>query len=419
MKKVLIYLMRFGLQMIYAVLKLLPTKKNKVVFLSRQSDTLTPDFEMVQQELRREDPQIEIVTICHRLEGAGSGGLKGILSFAGSTLRSMYHMATASVCVLDAYWPAVSLLHHKKTLTVIQMWHALGKIKQSGYQTLGKASGRGAEMAHLMKMHENYDYIIAGGKAWNPFYEKSFNQPQDKLVNCGLPRIDRLLAEREKNRKRFFAAYPELKEKMIILYAPTFRKNIELHWESLVRAVAARNAETIREDSQDRTSSADGRNAEAAQTNAANPEIAQNEEPFVLIVKGHPNQPLVSDDPAVQNCPDFRAVDLLAVCDYLITDYSAIALEGAVLNCPTYYFVYDYEEYREKNGMNIDLFEVMPGCVFRDADELMQRLAQGSYPQETLDAYRASYLPKNLGTSTAQIAQLVRAHLGETGGSKA
>ena len=81
-------------------------------------------------------------------------------------------------------------------------------------------------------------------------------------------------------------------------------------------------------------------------------------------------------------------MDLLAVCDYLITDYSAIALEGAVLNCPTYYFVYDYEEYREKNGMNIDLFEVMPGCVFRNADELMQRLAQGSYPQETLDAYR-------------------------------
>lgn len=80
MKKVLIYLMRFGLQMIYAVLKLLPTKKNKVVFLSRQSDTLTPDFEMVQQELRREDPQIEIVTICHRLEGAGSGGIECMYS---------------------------------------------------------------------------------------------------------------------------------------------------------------------------------------------------------------------------------------------------------------------------------------------------------------------------------------------------
>lgn len=51
MKKILVYLMRFGLQMIYSVLKLFPTKKNKIVFLSRQSDTLTPDFEMVQQEL--------------------------------------------------------------------------------------------------------------------------------------------------------------------------------------------------------------------------------------------------------------------------------------------------------------------------------------------------------------------------------
>ncbi len=376
MKKILIYLMRFGLQVIYGILKLFPTKKNKVVFLSRQSDTLTPDFEMVQQELRREDPAVEVVTICHRLEGAGSGGVSGMLAFAGSTLRSMYHMATASVCVLDAYWPAVSLLRHKRSLTVIQMWHALGKIKQSGYQTLGKASGRGAEMARLMKMHENYDHIIAGGKAWNPFYEKSFNQPQDKLVNCGLPRIDRLLAEREANRSRFFAAYPELKEKTIILYAPTFRKNIELHWESLVQAVA------------------------------------QAQGSYVLIVKGHPNQPLVSDDPIVWDCPDFRAVDLLVVCDYLITDYSAIALEGAVLNRPTYYFVYDYEEYREKNGMNIDLFEVMPGCVFRDADALMQRLAQGDYPQETLDAYRKNYLPENLGTSTVQIVQLIRAHLG-------
>lgn len=414
MKKILVYLMRFGLQMIYSVLKLFPTKKNKIVFLSRQSDTLTPDFEMVQQELRREDPEVEIVTICHRLEGAGSGGLRGMLAFAGSTLRSMYHLATASVCVLDAYWPAISLLHHKKSLTVIQMWHALGRIKQSGYQTLGKASGRGAEMAHLLKMHENYDYIIAGGKAWNPFYEKSFNQPQDKLVNCGLPRIDRLLAEREENRRRFFAAYPEWKEKTIILYAPTFRKNIALHWEALVQAVAAQNSSALGE-----TASACRQEAGAAQGNAAPPEIAQNAGSYVLIVKGHPNQPLVSDDPVVSNCPDFRAVDLLAVCDYLITDYSAIALEGAVLNRPTYYFVYDYEEYREKNGMNIDLFDVMPGCVFRDADALMQSLASGSYPQEVLDAYRANYLPEHLGTSTIQIVQLIRAHLGKPRESRA
>ena len=148
-----------------------------------------------------------------------------------------------------------------------------------------------------------------------------------------------------KNRKRFLGL-SELKEKMIILLRRP-RKNIELHWESLVWAVAARNAETIR-DSRDRFRQQTECGSRA--DSAANPEIAQNKEPFVLIVKGHPIQPLATDDPAVQNCPDFRAVDLLAVCDYLITDYSAIALEGAVLNCPTYYFVYDYEEYRERTA---------------------------------------------------------------------
>ena len=143
---------------------------------------------------------------------------------------------------------------------------------------------------------------------------------------------------------------------------------------------------------------------------------------YVLVVKGHPNQKLeTADKPGVYDCPDFKAVDLLAACDYLITDYSAIAIEGAILSRPTWYFVYDYEEYREKNGMNIDLFEVMPGCVFRDGKELMERLVSADraartdeisiennpYPRRTLNAYRKNYLPDQLGTSTRQITELI------------
>jgi CDP-ribitol ribitolphosphotransferase len=108
---------------------------------------------------------------------------KGLLRFGFNTLASMYHLATAKVCVLDAYWPVVSMLRHKKGLTVIQMWHALGKIKQSGYQTLDKESGRSKELSHLLCMHKNYDYIIAGGKARNPYYVASFGTTEDKLVN--------------------------------------------------------------------------------------------------------------------------------------------------------------------------------------------------------------------------------------------
>ncbi len=373
MKKLAIYIMKFCLNFIYTFLKLLPTKKDKVLFLSRQSNTLTLDFQRIQDRLKKDMPYIKMVTLCHRLEGEQSGGL---VAFALSTLKSMYHMATAKVCVLDAYWPAVSILHHKKQLQVIQIWHALGKIKQSGYQTLGKASGRSKEMAELMNMHGNYDYIIAGGKAWNPYYCQSFNTSADKLVNCGLPRIDYLLETAEANRQAVLKAYPEFENKKVILYAPTFRKNIELRWEELAQVLS-------------------------------DPSGAKDE--YVLIVKGHPNQKLdITGYRGLYNCPEFQSVELLAACDYLITDYSAIAIEAAVLNKPTYYFVYDYEEYREKNGMNIDLFQEMPGCVYRSGRELMEKLSSCVYPQASLDGYREKYLPENLGTSTEQLCALIK-----------
>ena len=369
MKEIIIYILRFGLNVVYMILKLLPVQPNKVLFLSRQSNQLTLDFAMTQEALRAKRKEIKIVTLCNRLEGEDSGGM---VRFAWTTLKSMYHMATSRVCVLDAYWPAVSILHHKKSLTVIQMWHALGKIKQSGYQTLDKESGRSGQIARLMKMHENYDYIIAGGKAWNPYYCQSFHTTEDKLVNCGLPRIDHLLRTAASNREEAMKAYPQFQGKTVILYAPTFRRNIALRWEEL---------------------------ADAAQAAG---------ESCVLIVKGHPNQKLdISRWQGVYDCPEFKAVDLLAACDYLITDYSAIAVEGAILNRPTYYFVYDYEEYREKNGMNIDLFQEMPGCVFRNGRELMKQVLHGEYPWESLKAYQKKFLPEHLGTSTEQIAELI------------
>ncbi len=403
MKKAAIYIMRFGLNLIYMFLKLLPTKGNKVLFLSRQSDKPTLDFQRIQSRLKEEQPNVAIVTICHRLEGAGSGGL---INFAMSTLKSMYHMATARVCVLDAYWPAVSILHHKKQLKVIQLWHALGKIKQSGYQTLDKASGRSRQMAELMKMHGNYDYIIAGGRAWNPYYCQSFNTTEDKLVNCGLPRIDYLLETAEHNKQAVLKTYPQFADKTVILYAPTFRKNIQLHWDELAKAVQEANA-----NGNDKSKD-NGKDQGTDSDNANGNDKPKDNGGYVLIVKGHPNQKLDIDGlEGLYDCPEFQSVELLAACDYLITDYSAIAIEAAVLNKATYYYVYDYEEYREKNGMNIDLFDAMPGCVFRSGAALIEKIETEPYLQKALDNYRQKYLPENLGTSTEQICRLIRSCL--------
>lgn len=362
--KILLMLFRLFLKIIYAPLKLFNIDHNKILFLSRQSNDITLDFKMIQQELLNRNSNFKLVTICKR----SSDSRSDYISFGICLLKSMYHLATSKVCIIDSYWPAVCMLNHKKQLTVIQIWHALGKIKQSGYQTIGKAGGRSSLIADKLRMHQNYDYIIAGGKAWNPYYCASFGTTEDKLVNIGLPRIDYLISEESANREKIYSIYPEFKNKTVLLYAPTFRKGIEVNWLPL--------ADNI------------------------------DFEKYILIVKGHPNQPLDCNIPQVYTCNEFTAVQLLSACDYLITDYSAIAIEGAILNKKTYYFVYDYEEYTSKNGTNIDLFKEMPGCVFKTAPQLCQAV-NGEYPQTVLDSYRHRFLPENPGTSTCAVADLI------------
>ena len=376
MKALIIYIMRFGLNILYFFMKFRKTDHKKVLFLSRQSDELTEDFRMVISELEKLDPDIRTEVICSRLEGESSGGL---VRFAKDTLISMRQMADSKVVVLDAYWPAVSILKHKPEMKVIQMWHAMGKIKQSGYQTLGKESGRSSDMARLMKMHRGYDYIIAGGKAWNPFYVASFDCREEQLRNYGLPRMDRLLLERDANAKRFYEAYPELKEKEIILYAPTFRRGYDFDWQSLIL------------------------------------EFMKDSGNRVLIVKAHPGQKLELTEEmrekGVMDCPDFSSVDILPVSDYIITDYSAIAVEAAVLKVRTLYYVPDFEEYRSKNGMNINLYDEMPGMVSDKAEKIFEIIREGKYDTGLLESYCERFLPDDPGTSTRRLAELITDNL--------
>lgn len=350
----------------YFIKKYNPIKENKVLFLSRQSNTLSLDFLLLENELiNKTSNKIEIKYICNRLDDSK----KGIIKFIIDSFKSMYHLATSKVCVLDSYWPIVSICKHKKELTIIQMWHSIGKIKKSGHQTIGKPSGRSEEISNLLCMHQNYDIIISSAESWNPFYLQSFNTSLDKLYNIGLPRIDYLLRTNEFNKERILDEYPFLKEKKVILYAPTFRRNIIPKWEELLDYI--------------------------------------DFDKYFLIVKSHPNQKINTDNPNILTCPEFSAVRLLSVCEYLITDYSAIAVEAAILNKKTYYYLYDYDEYLLKNGVNVDPFYSMPGCAFKNAKDLIIDLESGNYNQNSLDNYREKYLPKELGTSTAKLAQLV------------
>ena len=81
MKTLVLHIGSKLLAAVYALLKLLPTVNGKIVFLSRQHSTPSLDFRMLQDELRRCDPSVRIVTLCNRHEP----GVASKLSFARDT----------------------------------------------------------------------------------------------------------------------------------------------------------------------------------------------------------------------------------------------------------------------------------------------------------------------------------------------
>lgn len=354
---------------VYAPLKLLPTVNRKIVFLSRQQSVPSLDFRMLQDELRRRDPGVKIVTLCNRLEP----GVASKLSFARDTLRSMFHLATSCACVLDTYWPAVSMLDHKPELTVIQIWHSLGKIKKSGLAAVGKPGGRGAEIAAVMRMHANYDYIVAGAEPWDRYYCESFGCSEEQLVHTSLPRLDVLSARDPQMAQEVYERYPELLEGKLVLYAPTFRRTSQPEHSELIGAILS--------------------------------------EGYKLVIKSHPNQVLESG--GALTCPACSAMQLLLVADYLITDYSAIALEAAAAGVKTFYYLFDSKRYLEQNGVNIDLEAEMPGCVFYDVPSLvdgLRRADEGGYPEDALARFQQKFLIPSRGHSTSDLAQFVLEH---------
>lgn len=222
-----------------------------------------------------------------------------------------------------------------------------------------------------MRMHRNYDVIIAGGKAFNPFYCASFGVDESVLYNVGLPRMDMLRENTEKCRRQFYDAYPELEGKKIVLYAPTFRKGQIFDPKGIVDAFDFNGRQQ-------------------------------------LIIKRHPNQRLNEENLGqAMTCDEVPTSTVLSVCDCVITDYSAITIEAAILKKPVYFYLFDYEDYLSRNGLNVLLSDEFPDSVFTSPDKLFDSIENGTYDFDNYRRFCEKYLPAQSGRATDKIAALI------------
>ena len=381
----ILFIFKWHLRIIYFFIKLCTQRKNRVFFLSRQFNEIPLNYEMLIGKLKKE--KIDIKIICKKV----SVGVNSIIrnekkkntkfieifysiGYYFNLYKQMFYIATSKVIIIDGYNLTTSVLKHKKNTTIIQMWHALAAIKKFGYQTIGYPDGLKPRIAKMLCMHKNYDYVISGSKAMNKYFAEAFNVPEEKVVEIGTPTIDYLLKENKEVVEKLLNEYPQMKTKTNILYSPTFRSDGRDNTQEVIKNIDTKK--------------------------------------YNLIITFHPKNNVVENSDII--CIDrnkYSTFDVLRVVDYVITDYSALAIDACVLNKKLLLYVYDYEQYDKENGININLFEELPGSVSKDIKELINVIDENKYNLKAYDCFRHKYVSNLNGDSTEKIIKIIKEKL--------
>lgn len=370
--KIVIQIGKFILNLIYDIIKIFPINNKKITFISRQSNKPSIDILLIEKEIEKEN--YKVVILCKKLED----GILAKISYIFHMFRQMYHLATSKVVVLDSYCIPVGILKHKKKTNIIQMWHALGAFKKFGKSIIDKKDARGEmginskDIAELMGMHKNYDYLFASSNYSVKGFSEAFGYSKEKFKVYPMARLDLIIdKENEKNIKnKIYEKYPSLKKKKNILYCPTFRKE-------------GHDLEKIEE----LISSIDYKK-------------------YNLIVKLHPlSKYNIKDSKAIID-KTFNTYEIGFISDLIITDYSAVVFELSCLNKPIYFYAYDKSSYIDNRDFYLNYDKDMPGPICETVEDLFTKI-NNKYDYEKLKKFKEKYIADCKESYSKDIANFI------------
>lgn len=357
----------FALNIIYLPIKIAPVR-NRIVLISRESNEPSCDFICVKNAIESENSNIEVKILCRKLEKS----ITGVIVYFFHVINQMYQLSISKVAVLDTYCIAASVLHHKKSLKIVQIWHSSAAIKKFGHQTLDKESGSKSGIAKALRMHKNYDFFTAPGAITAELFAEGFDTDVSKAKIICLPRLkcikDGSLSDTEEIKKE----YPCVINKQNILYAPTFRKGRQIKVAELIE-----NIDTER---------------------------------CNLIIKLHPldkERLNISQRLGVIVDDKYDTYKWFNVVDKVISDYSAVGLEAMVADKEVYFYLYDLADYKYSTGLNIDFYrEAIKDFVVENPED-MQAVLDKKYDRVKMLEFRNKYISGNIDNCVKYMADFL------------
>ena len=295
------------------------------------------------------------------------------------SLGSFKKLATSKYVFLNDNFFPIAFMSFKKSAKVVQLWHAPGASKK-----FGGSVATPDELEMLLKISKNTDYLITSSKQIEDYYSEAFQIDKSKIKPLGLPRLDYYFENHDLDKLKadFCNKYGVASDKKIILYAPTFRdekkyNNVFSYFD------LQRFNEVLGEE-------------------------------YILALRLHPKIRDFYDFDIEANgdyvdCSNWESEqELMMISDVLITDYSSIMIEFAILDKPIVFFVYDLENYlASERGFYYDFKKTVPGRIVYSSDELIDAIKNEDYDMNKLSGFVKTQFDAIDGESSKRVVDFL------------
>lgn len=346
-----------------------PVVNNRVTFVSGRRDELGGN-EMYVYDLIKDNKDIDFQFLLCSDPSQFSAGKKK---------KQFYKLyATSKVVIVDDYYNLLNTVNKREDVTLFQFWHACGAFKTFGFSRLGKPGSPKQKSPN----HRMYDYAIVSSKEIVKYYAEGFGISDDKVIPTGIPRTDIFFNNEyaENVKTGFYERYPQLKDKKIIMFAPTFRGA--------------------------------GQNSAYYPLSVLDPnklyESLGND--YAIIIKLHPfcKDKFIIDekykDYVIDLSEEDEINDLLFISDILITDYSSTIFEASLLNIPMIFYAYDLYQYISERDFYCDFETFVPGKIIFHQDQIAQTILTEDFESHKIESFRNKFFSDTDGKSSQRVA---------------
>ncbi len=256
---------------------------------------------------------------------------------------------TAKVIFCDNYYAFIGGLVKGPSTKIVQLWHANGAIKKFGWQDPTTEERSASDKRRFQAVYDKFDDYIVSSESMGRVFSNSYATDMDRMKMLGYPRSDQFFDKDwvTSTRKRIFRSAPELANKRVILYAPTYRDDKAF---SLPKGTAK---------------------ALSSDPNA------------IVIIKLHPvlrdreGEVRKVRSKQIRFLHEFSTNELLTVCDTLVTDYSSVAFDFSLLDNAksVIFYMFDLKKYKLDPGIQDDFLDWLPSNPVLSVNELREEIS--------------------------------------------